>query len=175
MESAYRGQYLPPVPEDIAERLCTDLLTLRIMDALEWRRLIPDELEQAVPGSTALVPLMTDAGIIRMGCGAYLLGEVYYDRCSPMDSGELYWFLVSEKRDWGLWLEDLAESPAMRLIATKFGTSFDTMDYMDPDGIVGEDSLEKSADRLFGLLMSLVSDEDPESLFERWTREVHSD
>ena len=65
------------------------------------------------------------------------------------------------------------ESLAMRLIANKFGTSYDSSDVEDLWQRIGEEKMAEAGNRLFEVLASLLTDEDPESLFKRWTREVH--
>ena len=166
-------QYLSPVPEEIAEKLSENPSIPRIMNVLRWNDMTSEELEFALPGLQSHIPLMVEAGLVRSDYGVFSLSEAYYDYPALMDADELYWYLVSEKREWGLFLKDIMESLAMYLIANKFGTSCDSSDIEDLEQRIGEEKMTEAGNRLFGVLASLLTDEDPESLFERWTKEVH--
>ena len=166
-------QYLPPVPEDLTEKLSENPLTPMIMNVLRWNDMTSEELENAFPSCQSLISLMVGAGLVRSDRGMFSLSEAYYDYPVPTDADELYWYLVSEKREWGLFLKDIMESLAMRLIANKFGTSCDSSDIKDIEQKIDEEKMTEAGNRLFEVLASLLTDEDPESLFERWTKEVH--
>ena len=166
-------QYLPPLSEELAEKLSGDPLIPKIMNALRWNDMTLEEFETIFPGSQNLISTMAGAGLVRLDSGMFSLSEAYYDYPVPMDTDEFYWYLVSEKREWGLFLKDIMESLAMRLIAKKFGTSCDSSDIEDLEHRIGEEKMTETGNRLFDVLASLLTDEDPESLFERWTKEVH--
>lgn len=166
-------QYLSPIPEESAEKLSGDPSTPKIMNALKWNRMTSEELEMAFPGSQSLIILMVEAGLLQSERGMLRLNEAYYDYPIPMDVDELYWYLISDKREWGLFLKDIMESLAMCLIANKFGTLCVPTDIIDLDLNISDEKLTEAGNHLFEVLASLLTDEDPESLFERWTKEVH--
>ena len=166
-------QYLQPVSAEFAEKFSENPLTPNIMNALRWNNMVSEKLETVLPGSQSLISLMVKTGLVRSVHGEFLLNEAYYDYPVKMDADELYWYLVSEKREWGLFLKDIMESLAMSLIANKFGTHCDSSDIEDIEQRIGEEKMTEAGNRLFEVLASLLTDEDPESLFERWTREVH--
>lgn len=141
------------------------------MDLLEWRKMTAEELESAVPSTSGLLSKMVEAGIIRQDIDGYALEEAYYDNVQPMDSDELYWFLTSDKREWGLYLRDVMESLCMQLIAIKFGTTCDPVNEISVYSSKVTQPLDSAADRLFELLASVLTDTDPAELFDNWTKE----
>lgn len=164
-------QYRLPVPSDVADFFSKDPRTLKIMDLLEWRKMTAEELESAVPSTSGLLSKMVEAGIIRQDIDGYALEEAYYDNVQPMDSDELYWFLTSDKREWGLYLRDVMESLCMQLIAIKFGTTCDPVNEISVYSSKVTQPLDSAADRLFELLASVLTDTDPAELFDNWTKE----
>ena len=169
-------QYIPPIDETTADQLFYDPHTTRIMEALEWRTLSPSELHEQFPGSDDLIDTIIDSGIIRYNHNGLTLAEAYYDRPYMNDNDELYWFLTREKCEWGLSLKELIHFFSEYLIALKFRSITDD----DPvrDEILEKryadnpEPLKKAADQLFATIVSLLTDENPEEVFDAWTREL---
>ncbi len=162
-------QYLSPIDESTADYLSRDRRTTAIMDALEWKTLSQKELDAMFPDSEDLIETMRKAGIIRPDGSGWTLAEPYYGRCRDDD---VYWFLTSEKREWGLSMKEDIQSIAEYLIALKFQCIADDpvrnemlrrIRDEDPDRI------SKAADGLFATIARLISDKEPEELFDSWT------
>ncbi len=163
-------QYLPPIDESTADYLSRDWRTAAIIDALEWKTLSQKELDAMFPDSEDLIETMRKAGIVRPDGSSWTLAEPYYGRCRDDD---VYWFLTSEKREWGLSMKEDIQSIAEYLIALKFHCIADD----DPvrDEILRRirdedpDRISKAADGLFATVARLISDKEPEELFDSWT------
>lgn len=153
------GQLCPAIDETTADRLSRDLRTTQIMDALEWRILSQSELERRFPDSGGLIGTMLDVGIIKHVNGGLTLAEPYHGRPRSED---VYWFLVSEKRDWGASFEVTVRAMAESLIALRFGSEAEH----DPiageilDRVRGEcpEKIGIAAEQVFRAVAMLISD-----------------
>ena len=170
-------QYLPPIDETTADQLFYNPHTTKIMEALEWRTLSQSELHEQFPDSDDLIDTMIGSGIIRSNSDGLTLAEAYYDRPHMDDGDGMYWFLTSEKQEWGLSLKELIHFFSEYLIALKFRSITDD----DPvrDEILEKRyadntaPLKKAADQLFATIASLLTDVDPGEVFNAWTREAN--
>ncbi len=164
-------QFCPAIDESTADYLSRDRRTVQIMDALEWKTLTPIELEDRFPDTGDLIETIRSVGIIRPNHGGLTLAEPYYHRAPSED---VYWFLVTEKYEWSSTMQETVRCIADQLIAHKFGSESEHDAIADGilDRIRDEDPdrIETAADRLFEIIAGLISDEDPEELFDAWSR-----
>ena len=170
------GQLCPAIDETTADRLSQDLRTTQIMDALEWRILPQSELERRFPDSGGLIGTMLDVGIIKHVNGGLTLAEPYHGRPRSED---VYWFLVSDKRDWGASFEVTVKAIAGSLIALMFGSEAEHDPIADEilDRVRGEcpEKIGIAAEQVFGAIAMLISDEEPSELLKRWTAPSDAD